>query len=112
VKSWLFTILRREFRRALERRGAEPPLPEDFDPDALPAAGGAVGDALAMRQLLASIPAAYSEPLILQVLGGFSCSVIAAMLDTSEGAIMTRLTRARQALRRPADPPSMESLTP
>jgi RNA polymerase sigma-70 factor (ECF subfamily) len=36
----------------------------------------------------------------LQVLGGFSCAEIAAMLGTTAGAVMTRLTRARQALRR------------
>jgi len=41
----------------------------------------------------------YREPLLLQVLGGFSCAEIAAMLGTTEGAVMTRLTRARQALR-------------
>ena len=37
--------------------------------------------------------------LLLQVLGGYSCAEIAAILGTSEGAVMTRLTRARQALR-------------
>jgi len=31
--------------------------------------------------------------------GGFSCAEIAGMLGTTEGAVMTRLTRARQALR-------------
>jgi RNA polymerase sigma-70 factor (ECF subfamily) len=45
------------------------------------------------------LPETYREPLLLQVLGGFSCAEIAGMLGSSEGAIMTRLTRARQALR-------------
>jgi hypothetical protein len=39
------------------------------------------------------------EPFLLQTLGGFSCNEIAGMLETSEGAVMVRLTRARQALR-------------
>jgi len=45
------------------------------------------------------LPMTYRQPLLLQVLGGYSCADIAAMLGTSEGAVMTRLTRARQALR-------------
>ena len=45
------------------------------------------------------LPLTYREPLLLQVLGGFSCAEIAGMLGTTEGAVMTRLTRARQALR-------------
>jgi RNA polymerase sigma-70 factor (ECF subfamily) len=36
----------------------------------------------------------------MQVLGGFSCGEIAGMLSATEGAVMTRLTRARQAMRR------------
>jgi len=55
---------------------------------------------LEMRDALMALPVAYAEPLALQVLGGFTCAEIAAMLDTTEGAVMTRLTRARQTLRR------------
>ena len=53
-----------------------------------------------MREALLALPESYAEPLALQVLGGFSCAEIAAMLGTTEGATMTRLTRARQALKR------------
>jgi RNA polymerase sigma-70 factor (ECF subfamily) len=53
-----------------------------------------------LRDALLALPGPYAEPLALQVLGGFSCAEIAAMLETSEGAVMTRLTRARQALKR------------
>ena len=55
---------------------------------------------LEMREALLALPESYAEPLALQVLGGFSCAEIAAMLGTTEGATMTRLTRARQALKR------------
>ena len=58
-----------------------------------------VVDNLDMKQRLERLPLPYREPLLLQVLGGFSCAEIADMLGTSEGAIMTRLTRARQTLR-------------
>lgn len=57
-------------------------------------------DQLAMRQAVASLPLTYRESLLMQVLGGLSCSEIAEALNLSEGAVMTRLTRARQALRK------------
>ena len=48
----------------------------------------------------AVLPQAYRDPLLLQVLGGFSCAEIGSMMELSEGAVMTRLTRARIALRK------------
>jgi RNA polymerase sigma-70 factor, ECF subfamily len=96
AKSWLFSIVRNEYLRARESRSREPESLDGMDPpdERLPEPG------LEMRQALLSLPASYAEPLALQVLGGFSCAEIAAMLGTTEGAVMTRLTRARQALRR------------
>ena len=41
----------------------------------------------------------YREPLVLQVLGGFSSEEIAHMLDMSVSAVMTRVFRARKTLR-------------
>jgi len=100
AKAWLFSIVRNEHLRAL---GRKPPPAENLgelelsdDRDA-PAA-------LEMREALMALPASYAEPLALQVLGGFSCAEIAGMLETTEGATMTRLTRARQALRRMITP--------
>jgi RNA polymerase sigma-70 factor (ECF subfamily) len=96
AKSWLFSIVRNEhFRLA----GRTPPAGEVIDLDQIAAPDDA-GAGLDMRQALMALPASYAEPLALQVLGGFSCAEIAALLDTTEGAAMTRLTRARQALRR------------
>ena len=98
AKGWLFSIVRNEHRRLIARNG---PQLDSIDADALeiaddrPALFG-----LEMRDAIMALPAAYAEPLALQVLGGFSCAEIAAMLQASEGAVMTRLTRARQALRR------------
>ena len=97
AKSWMFSIVRNEYFRM---RGRTPPLAEVVSLDELAAPEDARMTALEMRDALMSLPAAYAEPLALQVLGGFSCAEIAAMLGTTEGATMTRLTRARQALRR------------
>jgi RNA polymerase sigma-70 factor (ECF subfamily) len=49
--------------------------------------------------LLLTPVATIREPLLLQVLGGFSCAEIGAILSTSEGALMQRVSRARAALR-------------
>ena len=102
VKSWLFAIVRNEFHRSLAREG---PPTDDLDGAVLELADERAGPAaLEMRDALMALPPTYAEPLALQVLGGFSCAEIAAMLGTTEGAIMTRLTRARQALRRLIEP--------
>ena len=49
--------------------------------------------------MLMMLPVAYREPLLLQVLGGFTSAEIGQLLGTSEAAVMQRLTRARNALR-------------
>lgn len=95
-KSWMFSIVRNEFYRM---KGRNPPMADVVSLDELAAPESGMA-ALEMRDALMSLPASYAEPLALQVLGGFSCAEIAGMLGTTEGATMTRLTRARQALRR------------
>ena len=100
AKSWLFSIVRNEYLRVAEATSRQPESLEGLDPpDDRPA-----DIALEMRDALLSLPTPYAEPLALQVLGGFSCAEIAAMLGTTEGATMTRLTRARQALKRMVAP--------
>lgn len=97
VKPWLITILRNEHARLYERKRLDytDDDPQELD---LPSAAQA-GAHLELEQLVEALPEAYREPLVLQVLGGYECREIAAMLGISEGAVMTRLTRARQALR-------------
>lgn len=98
VKSWLFSIVRNEFLRLVAKSG---PTMQSLDDSGLEISDERAGlFGLEMRDALMALPVAYAEPLALQVLGGFSCAEIAAFCDTTEGAVMTRLTRARQALRR------------
>lgn len=99
VKSWLYTILRNEHARLYERRRVE--VDDEQELDVLPDAGrGAPIDALEVRDALMKLAPDYREPLMLQAIGGFSCAEIAQMMNISEGAVMTRLTRARAALRK------------
>ncbi|TVZ40835.1 RNA polymerase sigma-70 factor (ECF subfamily) [Alteromonadaceae bacterium 2753L.S.0a.02] len=104
VKSWLFTILRREFLRRFEKIRID--LDSLDDHLELPALEPGQDEILALRQALHQAPVNLREPLLLQVLGGFSCEEIAEMQQTSSGAVMTRLSRARHWLRRSLNPGS------
>jgi RNA polymerase sigma-70 factor, ECF subfamily len=101
VKAWLFTILRREHARLYERKQFEL---EELELDELMACGTDGIGQLEMREALFKLPATYREPLMLQTLGGFSGREIGAILEINEAAVMTRLTRARQALRKLIEP--------
>jgi RNA polymerase sigma-70 factor (ECF subfamily) len=94
AKAWLFSIVRNEYLRA-----AAVPVLDSLDGVELPDERADLSG-LEMRDALLALPSAYAEPLALQVLGGFSCAEIAGMIGVTEGAAMTRLTRARQALKR------------
>jgi RNA polymerase sigma-70 factor, ECF subfamily len=102
VKGWLFTILYREFARAASRRRLHTVTEEDavFEPELHEDPG--LG--LDLERALRGLGEESRHAILLQVLGGFSCAEIAALLGTSEGAVMTRLTRARQALRQTLEP--------
>jgi RNA polymerase sigma-70 factor (ECF subfamily) len=52
-----------------------------------------------MRAALFKLPLEYREPLVLQVLLGYSTAEIARELDLSGPAVLTRLFRARNRLR-------------
>jgi RNA polymerase sigma-70 factor (ECF subfamily) len=108
VRNWLYTILRNEHARLYERKRLD--IADDFDLDSIEDRKlASVSPELEMREALHSLPENYREPLLLQVLGGFSCEEIARIMDTTPGAIMTRLSRARLALRRSAGRPRKES---
>ncbi|MEA3410428.1 MAG: sigma-70 family RNA polymerase sigma factor [Pseudomonadota bacterium] len=100
ARSWLTTIVRREFARLFERTRVE------IDPDASPDNVAASIDhdtrpeAFALRQGLRKLPEKYREPLLLQVLGGFSLAEIATIMGVSTSAATTRLFRAREKMRR------------
>ncbi|MGH8553400.1 MAG: sigma factor-like helix-turn-helix DNA-binding protein, partial [Methylococcales bacterium] len=56
--------------------------------------------AFVLRQALDELSVEYREPLLLQVLGGFSCDEIGKICGISKGAAMTRLFRAKERLRK------------
>ena len=52
-----------------------------------------------LRKGIASLPPRYREPLLLQVVMGYSCAEIADQLGISKSAVMTQLFRAREKLK-------------
>ena len=100
ARGWLMTILRREHARQFERPRVEGHRLDELDPEPVMGRGAREpADVLALRQGLAALPKEYREPLLLQVLGGYSCSEIGERLGIKPGAVMTRLSRARYKLR-------------
>jgi RNA polymerase sigma-70 factor (ECF subfamily) len=101
VKGWLFTILYREFTRGFGRKRLHVVSDEELHIEPQDHADPAL--AIDLDRALRTLGEESRHALLLQVLGGFSCAEIASVLGSSEGAVMTRLTRARQALRRALD---------
>ncbi|QCU90806.1 sigma-70 family RNA polymerase sigma factor [Thiomicrorhabdus sediminis] len=100
AKAWLVTILRRENARLYEK----------YQPQILEIEEGLVADDSAnepserlakeqVQQMMLQLPTEYKEPLILQVMWGFSGEEIAKELNLKLATVNTRLFRARQQLK-------------
>ena len=102
AKSWLITTLRREHARVYERY--QPDF-ADTDLDTMPADADAAADpeVQALRNAIGTLEESYREPLILQVMWGYTGEEIAEMLDMPRATVNTRLFRARQQLRQVLD---------
>ena len=105
ARHWLLTIARREHARLYERKrhetvniddlvnseaaalAAHPD--NDIDPDRLHD----------VRRAIFDLEDEYREPLVLQVLMGYSTEEIAQHMNLQQGAVLTRLFRARNKLK-------------
>lgn len=103
AKSWLITILRRENARRFERKQLE-----TVDIDDIPVADTSSSCEVDMEQQLVRrqmqmLSPEYREPLMLQIIGGFSGDEIAQQLSLNKNTVMTRLFRARNQLKEALD---------
>jgi RNA polymerase sigma-70 factor (ECF subfamily) len=91
AKPWFLTIIRREYARSFERKRFT-----TVDIDELVAreepmlAAAEDQDVAELRAALFKLPDEYREPLVLQVLLGFTTAEIARELNLSGAAILTR----------------------
>jgi RNA polymerase sigma-70 factor (ECF subfamily) len=102
ARPWLLTIARREFARRFERKRLETVDIEEMSALEDPALASAEVEAEEIAELRAAILALeddYREPLVLQVLMGYTTDEIATHMGLKPGAVLTRLFRARQKLR-------------
>lgn len=100
AKGWLLTILRREYARTFERKV---PKFTDLDKAVVVEDSELEPDDRAeielMRRNILELAPRYREPLLMQVVLGYSCEEISAELGVSKSAVMTQLFRAREQLK-------------
>lgn len=100
AKSWLITILRREYARTFERK-----VPKFTELDTAVFVDSEVRspEEQTERDLLHNnmmkLASKYRDPLLLQVVLGHSCAEISEQLGISKSAVMTQLFRAREKLK-------------
>ena len=108
ARQWLLTIVRREHARLYERKRLQTVDVDDLvaREELLLAAPDDI-EVQDLRRALLQLEESYREPLVLQVLMGYSTEEIAQHMGLNVGAVLTRLFRARQQLR--ADPDGWRS---
>ena len=100
AKPWLLTIIRREYARTFERKRFPTVDVDELIANEEPLlAVTEEQDIRDVRIAMMKLPDEYREPLVLQVLMGYSTAEIARELKLSGPAVLTRLCRARRQLR-------------
>ena len=101
AKQWLFTIARREHARIYERKRFETVDVDNLVSTEAPAlATGDGPDVEDLRKAIARLEDEYREPLVMQILFGYTTQEIAEHMGLTQGAVLTRLFRARNQLRK------------
>ncbi|WP_028863723.1 sigma-70 family RNA polymerase sigma factor [Psychromonas aquimarina] len=98
AKGWLFTILRRENARRFERKQLSMVDIEDYEVADQYDSSAEMDNELLRRKILA-LPSEYKEPLLLQLVAGFSGEEIAGQLNLNKNTVLTRLFRAKNLLK-------------
>lgn len=99
AKPWLLTTVRRENARRFQRYQptlSEVPL-DTLASDAAPVEQSA--EINTVRRALKRLPVKYREPLVLQVLFGYTLKEIGVLLDLPENTAAVRVFRAKKLLR-------------
>lgn len=99
AKPWLLTIVRRENARFFERKRLETvDIDELVGAPTLQVSSEDSTDRADLLKAIAGLEPDYREPLALQVVLGHSTKEIAEIMGLTNGAVLTRLHRARKKL--------------
>jgi RNA polymerase sigma-70 factor (ECF subfamily) len=101
LRAWLFTILRHARAAAVRRAARSPFLSPDTMPEA--AISGGQEERQAMRDVITAfrrLPPIHREALWVVVVEGLDYAEAAKVLGVPAGTLRSRLSRAREALRR------------
>jgi len=102
ARAWLFRILFNAFHGANRKARLEtPPSEESVRP--------MLQEAVEIAEALDALSLEQRTVLLLAVVEGFSCQEIAGILDVPIGTVMSRLSRARQELRKSLKPVAKEA---
>ena len=100
AKQWLLTIVRRENARYFERRRLDTVDVDNLTPSQEALLANAPDQQVDdLREAIYGLDDDYREPLVLQVLMGYSTKEIAELMELKQGAVLTRLHRARLKLK-------------
>ncbi|HKL62049.1 MAG TPA: sigma-70 family RNA polymerase sigma factor [Woeseiaceae bacterium] len=111
AKQWLLTIVRRENARQFERKRLETVDVDDLGGrDEGMLASSQDTDVDDLREQLLALPDEYREPLVLQVMMGYTTGEIAEVMELKQATVLTRLHRARNQLKErfAADGPDLD----
>jgi RNA polymerase sigma-70 factor (ECF subfamily) len=97
VRAWLFRILLNAFRQ--QRRKSEFSQVYESSIRAVPITPPPSDESVAVRQAFNRLGSDQRTVLLLAAVEGFTCREISEMLDVPTGTVMSRLSRAREAMR-------------
>lgn len=102
-RAWLFRILINAVHARGRKLRSMPPVVSIAAPDGSISAGYSSGSgahaAAEIAEAFDELPVEHREVLLLGVVEGFTCREMAAILSIPIGTVMSRMSRARQALR-------------
>ena len=110
AKSWLITILRRENARRFERKQFDLVDIDDVHVEDSSASLEASHTNDEVRKHIAKLDGEYREPLMLQVIFGFTGEEIAEQLSLNKNTVNTRLFRARSQLKESLEQPVLRGM--
>lgn len=102
ARAWLFRILQNAFYAQGRKIRATPviiPMAVSEDASPLRSRSSSALDAAEINQAFEALNLDYRTVLYLNVVEGFTCREVAAILSVPIGTVMSRLSRARQAFR-------------